>query len=51
MPYSERLGETLALVSTIDPASISPGAVTGDAIDMAQHRRVVFIVLTGVLGT
>jgi hypothetical protein len=47
----ERLSERLAIVSTLDPVSQGAATVTGDSIDMKVYSRVVFVLLTGALGT
>jgi hypothetical protein len=44
------LSESLALVATIDPASVAASTVTTDVIDLKLARRVVFIVAVGTLG-
>ena len=44
------LSESLALVATIDPASVAASTVTSDVIDLKLARRVVFIVAVGTLG-
>lgn len=48
--YNAGLRETLAVVSTIDPASQAAGTVLGDAVDMQKYRRVLFILSVGALG-
>lgn len=45
-----RLSEELAIVATIDPASISASTVNTDSIDMKNFRRVMFIVAVGTMG-
>lgn len=45
--YTERLSEQLAVVSCIDPDAHGPGTAHGDAIDMENVRRVLFIVQVG----
>lgn len=47
----ERISERLAIVSTLDPVSQSATTVTGDSIDMNVYSRVIFVLLTGALGT
>jgi hypothetical protein len=49
--YNTRLSEALAVVDCIDPDAYTTGAVTGDVIDMDDHRRVLFIVQAGDLGS
>ncbi len=49
--YSERLSEMLAVVDCIDPDAYTTGAVNGDVIDMKLHRRVMFVVMAGTLGS
>jgi hypothetical protein len=49
--YNERLSEALAIVDCIDPDAYTTGAVNGDIIDMSKHRRVMFIVMAGTLGS
>ncbi len=51
MGYTERLSEQLAVVACIDPDAYGTGAQSSDAIDMRYHRRVIFIVQVGTLGT
>lgn len=45
------LADNLAVLGTIDPASISASTVNTDVIDMRYWREVLFIVVTGALGT
>lgn len=45
------LAEDLAVLGTIDPASISASTVNTDFVDMRYWREVLFIVVTGVLGS
>ncbi len=45
------MAEDIALLATIDPASIAASTVTTDIIDMRYWREVLFIVVTGALGT
>jgi hypothetical protein len=47
---TEKMGERLPIVGQISPASYSAGTQLTAAIDMANVRRVAFIVQTGVLG-
>lgn len=47
--YTERLSESLAVISTIDPASHST-AQNSDGIDMRLFRRVIFILTAGAIG-
>lgn len=49
--YTERLSEQLAVVATIDPASLTANTYLTDAIDMKLHRRVLFIIAVGALTT
>lgn len=49
--YNEALSEQLAVVATIDPDAYGTGDQTTDIIDMKLHRRVLFIILGGTLGT
>lgn len=49
--YTERMSEALPIVSVMNPISQSATTATGSSIDMKLYRRVMFIVLTGVLGT
>ena len=49
MGYTERLSEQLAVVATIDPASLTANTYLTDAIDMKLHRRVLFIIAVGAL--
>lgn len=51
MAYHPRLSQALAVVSCIDPDAYTTGAVTGDIIDMSKHKRVMFIVMAGTLGS
>lgn len=46
-----RLSEALALVATIDPDAYGTGTQNTDVIDMKYHRRVIFIVMAGDLGS
>jgi hypothetical protein len=45
-----RLTESVAVIGTIDPASLSVGAHNSDVIDMSKFERVAFVLLTGTLG-
>ena len=45
------LSDQLAVIATIDPASISPSTVTTDVIDLSRVRSVIFVVAAGTLGT
>jgi len=47
----DRLSERLAVVATIDPDAYTTGAQNSDIIDMHLHRRVMFIVMSGDLGS
>lgn len=51
MAYVPRLSQELAVVSCIDPDAYTTGAVNGDIIDMRYHKRVMFIVQAGTLGS
>jgi len=51
MPLNIRLSEMLGIVATIDPDQQTTAAVISDEIDMSKWSRVVFVLLTGVLGT
>jgi len=51
MAYTERLSEQLAIVACIDPDAYGTGAQSSDVIDMRYHRRVMFIVMAGTLGS
>ncbi len=51
MGYNQRLSEALAIVDCIDPDAYGTGTTTGDTIDMQMHRRVMFIVMAGELGS
>lgn len=43
------ISDQLAVVSVIDPDAYATGTQTGDAIDMAYHRRIACIVLLGTV--
>lgn len=47
----DRLTERLAVVATVDPDAYGTGDQTTDVIDMKLHRRVVFVVMAGELGS
>ena len=49
--YNQRLSEALAIVDCIDPDVYTTGDYTGDVVDMQLHRRVMFIVMAGTLGS
>lgn len=49
--YNQQLSESLAVVDCIDPDAYGTGAVNGDVIDMKHHRRVLFVVMAGDLGS
>lgn len=49
--YNEALSQQLAVVATIDPDSLSAGAANSDAVDMSKFNRVLFLFLSGDLGT
>lgn len=49
--FTERLSEKLAVVATIDPDAYGTGAQNTDVIDMRYHRRVLFILMLGDLGS
>ena len=48
--YTEQFSEKCAILATIDPASLTAASYDTDIIDMKYWRRVVIIVLAGVLG-
>lgn len=43
------MSERLAVVATIDPDAYASGTQLSDAIDMAYHREVMFIIQAGVI--
>jgi hypothetical protein len=47
---TEKMGERLPVVGQISPASYGAGTQLTAAIDMANVRRVLFVIQTGVLG-
>lgn len=49
--YHPRLSQELAIVATIDPDAYTTGTQTSDIIDMRYHKRVMFIVEVGTLGS
>lgn len=49
--YTEKLGQQLNVIGQYSPASIAASTVLTAAIDMAKHRRVLFVIQTGVLGS
>lgn len=49
--YLPRLSQELAVVATIDPDAYTTGAQTSDIIDMRYHKRVIFIIMAGALGS
>lgn len=52
MSYAtQKMGERLPIIGSIAPAAQSTGTTTTGVIDMANVRRVLFIVQTGILGT
>lgn len=51
MGYTERLSEQLAIVGTIDPGAYTEAAYSTDTVDMRYHRRALFIVMAGTLGS
>jgi hypothetical protein len=51
LPTEGRLSEALALVATIDPDAYGTGTQNTDVIDMKYHRRVIFVVMAGTLGS
>lgn len=51
MSYIPRLSEELAVVATIDPDAYTTGTQTSDIIDMRYHKRVMFIITVGTLGS
>lgn len=48
--YNEKITERMALVATIDPASLAAQAHNTDVVDMKHVRRLVFHIITGTLG-
>jgi hypothetical protein len=46
----DKLSQKLAIVQTINPVSVSASTVNMTGISMAQHRKLMFILQTGVLG-
>jgi len=51
MTYHPRLSQELAVVACIDPDAYTTGTENSDIIDMRYHRRVMFIVQAGTLGS
>lgn len=51
MTIESRLSERLAVVATVDPDAYGTGAENTDAIDMLQHRRILFIILAGTIAS
>lgn len=51
MDYNRNLSESLAVLALINPVSQSAGTVTFGPIDLAQQRRVLALVQSGVIGT
>lgn len=51
MGFETRLSERLAVVATVDPDAYGTGAQNTDAIDMLQHRRILFIILAGTIAS
>lgn len=49
--FTERLSEQLAVVGCIDPDAYTANSYDTDVIDMKYHRRVIFIVQAGDLGS
>lgn len=49
--YTEKLSQQLNVIGQYNPASISASTVLTASIDMKAHRRVLFIVQCGVLGS
>jgi hypothetical protein len=45
------LSNRLAIVSVIDPDANATGTFTGDAIDMAFHRKIMVIVMAGTIAS
>ncbi|MCC6612506.1 MAG: hypothetical protein IT320_03450 [Anaerolineae bacterium] len=48
---TQALSDQLAVIATIDPASISTGTVSTDVIDLRLVRNVIFVVAAGTLGS
>lgn len=48
---NSRISERQSLLATIDPASQAAGPVTTGFVSVANHERLMALVLTGVLGT
>ena len=46
---SNKLSEELAIVAVIDPDNRASSTTLSDAIDMAYHERVMFIIATGAM--
>jgi len=51
MASISQINERLALIGTIDPDAYSANTYTSDEIDMADFKRVVFILSVGDLGS
>lgn len=49
--YTEKLSQQLNVIGAYYPASIGASTVLTGAIDLAKHRRVLFLIITGVLGS
>lgn len=49
--YIPRLSQELAVVACIDPDAYTTGTTVSDIIDMRYHKRVIFIVQAGTLGS
>lgn len=45
------LSELVSVVGTVDPDAITAGTHNTDVIDMSVHRRVMFVVAVGDLGS
>lgn len=48
---TDRISERLAIVATIDPDNYSASTYATDVVDMSRYRRVIFVLLTGDLGS
>jgi len=51
MPKNIKLSESLAVLASIDPASISPGSVNSSWVPATNFLSFLLVVQTGVLGT
>ncbi|HMW65144.1 MAG TPA: hypothetical protein PKE11_14995, partial [Accumulibacter sp.] len=50
MPENIKLSESLAVLASIDPASISPGSVNSSWVPATNFLSFLLVVQTGVLG-